>query len=123
MTRARPEPKPRARSRDDGPSRTTTRKARTRTKREPPEKKPPARPDLRILQTQVFRGPNYYSYDPAIRLLVDLGSLEHWPSNTIKGFNEALTELRHKVEYLETEVAGLKEENMRLKIELATRSL
>ncbi|MGH2723752.1 MAG: cyanophycin synthetase [Actinomycetota bacterium] len=48
---------------------------------------------MKILKTQVFRGPNYYSYDPTIRLLVDLGSLEHWPSNTIKGFNTALREL------------------------------
>jgi len=57
------------------------------------EKKPPAQPDLRILQSQVFRGPNYYSYDPSIRLLVDLGSLEHWPSNTVRGFNVALLEM------------------------------
>jgi cyanophycin synthetase len=54
---------------------------------------PPAKPDLQIVQTQVFRGPNYFSYDPAIRLVVDLGSLEHWPSNTIPGFNETLLEL------------------------------
>ena len=53
----------------------------------------PAKPDLQIVQTQVFRGPNYFSYDPAIRLVVDLGSLEHWPSNTIPGFNEKLLEL------------------------------
>ena len=26
-------------------------------------------------------------------MLVDLGVLEHWPSNTIPGFNEALIEL------------------------------
>ena len=50
-------------------------------------------PDLEILQTQVFRGPNYYSYDQSIRLLVDLGSLERWPSNTIDGFNDTLLEL------------------------------
>jgi cyanophycin synthetase len=49
-----------------------------------------ARPDLRIVESQVFRGPNYWSYDPAIRLLVDLGSLEGWPSNTIPGFTEGL---------------------------------
>jgi cyanophycin synthetase len=42
------------------------------------------------VQTQVFRGPNYWSYEPAIRLLVDLGSLEDWPSNTIPGFTEGL---------------------------------
>ncbi|HYX79164.1 MAG TPA: cyanophycin synthetase, partial [Actinomycetota bacterium] len=45
---------------------------------------------MRILETQVFRGPSYWSYDPAIRLLVDLGSLEAWPSNTIRGFNAKL---------------------------------
>jgi cyanophycin synthetase len=58
-----------------------------------PSKRPPARPDLRILEAQVFRGPNYYSYDPSIRLLVDLGSLEHWPSNSLRGFNVALLEM------------------------------
>jgi cyanophycin synthetase len=49
-------------------------------------------PDLRIVQTQVFRGPNYWSYDSCIRMLVDLGSLEEWPSNKIPGFNEGLLE-------------------------------
>ncbi len=42
------------------------------------------------MHAQVFRGPNYYSYEPAIKLLVDLGSLEYWPSNTIEGFTEGL---------------------------------
>jgi cyanophycin synthetase len=72
---------------------TRNRTARERAKKEPASKKPPAHPDLRILQTQVFRGPNYWSYDPCIRLLVDLGSLEEWPSNTLKGFNEGLLEM------------------------------
>jgi cyanophycin synthetase len=76
-----------------GSPRTRSRAARERTKREPPSRKPPARPDLRIIETQVLRGPNYWSYEPAIRLLVDLGSLEHWPSNTLDGFNEAITEI------------------------------
>jgi cyanophycin synthetase len=71
---------------------TATRAARERTKRESLEQKPPAAPDLRIVETQVLRGPNYWSYEPCIRLLVDLGSLEHWPSNTIEGFNEGLLE-------------------------------
>ncbi len=57
------------------------------------KEKPPVRPDLRILESQVLRGPNYWSYDPAIRLLVDLGSLEYWPSNTLPAFNEALVDL------------------------------
>ncbi len=74
-------------------SRTTkTRAARERAKREPSSGKPPARPDLQILRTQVFRGPNYYSYEPCIRLLVDLGSLEEWPSNTLQGFVSGLLE-------------------------------
>jgi cyanophycin synthetase len=74
-------------------SRTGTRSERQRTRREAGSKKPPAKPDLRILETQVLRGPNYWSYEPAIRMLVDLGSLEQWPSNTLKAFNEALLDL------------------------------
>src|ERR687891_235891 len=62
-------------------------------RKEPPSKRPPARPDLKILEAQVFRGPNYYSYDPSIRLLMDLGSLEQWPSNSLRGFNVALLEM------------------------------
>ena len=69
---------------------TRTRAARAERKSEAAAKKPPLRPDLTILQAQVFRGPNYWSYEPSIRLLVDLGSLEHWPSNTIRGFNARL---------------------------------
>lgn len=48
---------------------------------------------LRILETRVYRGPNYWSYDPAIKLIVDLGVLEDWPSNTIPGFVEGLLEI------------------------------
>src|SRR5918911_991164 len=55
--------------------------------------KPPLRPDLKILDAQVLRGPNYWSYEPAIRMLVDLGSLEHYPSNTIPAFNHALLDM------------------------------
>jgi cyanophycin synthetase len=62
-------------------------------KHEPIGNKPPANPELKILETQVLRGPNYWSYDPAIRMLVDLGSLEHWPSNTLPSFNDALIDL------------------------------
>jgi cyanophycin synthetase len=74
-------------------SKSRTRDGREKTRREPASKKPPAGPDLRIIETQAYRGPNYWSYDPCIRMLVDLGSLEHWPSNTIRGFNKKLVEL------------------------------
>jgi cyanophycin synthetase len=73
--------------------RTRTRADRQRAKREPAARKRPLRPDLTIVTSQVFRGPNYWSYEPCIRLLVDLGSLEDWPSNTIRGFNTKLLKL------------------------------
>ncbi len=53
---------------------------------------PQPRPTLRILETRVLRGPNIWSRSPAIVMLVDLGVLEDFPSNTIPGFNEALVE-------------------------------
>ena len=53
----------------------------------------PLSPDLTIVQERVFRGPNYYSYEPSIKLLVDLGSLEFYPSNTIEGFTEGLLDV------------------------------
>jgi cyanophycin synthetase len=80
-------------SRTEPRSRTRTKRDRERAKREPIEDKPKPTPDLEIIETQIFRGPNYWSYDPCIRLQVDLGSLEHWPSNTLEGFNQALLEL------------------------------
>jgi cyanophycin synthetase len=51
------------------------------------------RPELKIIETRVYRGPNYWNYEPAIKLIVDLGVLEHFPSNTIPGFVEALLEM------------------------------
>jgi cyanophycin synthetase len=50
-------------------------------------------PDLRILSTRVYRGPNYWSYDPAIHLQVDLGVLEEFPTNLVPGFTDALLTL------------------------------
>jgi cyanophycin synthetase len=75
-------------------SRTDTRVERDEdAKHEPLANKPPAKPDLKILESQVLRGPNFWSYEPTIRLLVDLGSLEHWPSNTLPAFTDALVDL------------------------------
>ncbi len=50
-------------------------------------------PTLRIVDTRVYRGPNYWSYDPAIKLVVDLGVLEDFPSNRIPGFVDGLLSL------------------------------
>ncbi len=75
-------------------SRTDTRVERDEdAKHEPLANKPPAKPDLKIVESQVLRGPNFWSYEPTIRLLVDLGSLEHWPSNTLPAFTDALIDL------------------------------
>ena len=50
-------------------------------------------PTLRILETRVLRGPNYWAREPVIRMLVDLGVLEEFPSNKIPGFTDALVAL------------------------------
>ena len=50
-------------------------------------------PTLRILETRVLRGPNYWAREPVIRLLVDLGVLEAYPSNTLPNFTDALIAL------------------------------
>ena len=50
----------------------------------------PAEPDLTIVETRIYRGPNVWSYEPAIHLLVDLGSLEDHPTDTIPGFVDGL---------------------------------
>ena len=56
---------------------------------------PAAKPEpvLRILETRVLRGANYWAGEPSIRMVVDLGVLEDFPSNTIPGFVETLTRL------------------------------
>lgn len=53
----------------------------------------PAAPDLRITSTRVYRGPNVWSYEQAIHLVVDLGVLEEYPTNLLPGFTDRLIEL------------------------------
>ena len=50
-------------------------------------------PDLTITETRVYRGANLWSYDKAIHLVVDLGSLEKFPTNTIPGFTDNLVQM------------------------------
>src|SRR3954471_13304352 len=50
-------------------------------------------PDLTILETRVYRGANVWSYERAVHLVVDLGSLERFPTNTIPGFTDHLLEM------------------------------
>jgi cyanophycin synthetase len=80
----------------------TAKPKRPRSKRADPKSAatPPATavpttplPTLRILETRVLRGPNYWAREPVIRMLVDLGNLEEFPSNRIPGFTDALVAL------------------------------
>ena len=50
------------------------------------------KPDLRIISSRVYRGPNVWHYEPAIQLVVDLGVLEDFPTNKLPGFADALVE-------------------------------
>lgn len=45
---------------------------------------------LRVLERAVYRGPHLYSLTPMVRIRVDLGPLEAWPSDRIPGFAERL---------------------------------
>ncbi len=68
----------------------STRKRRRAT---PAAKPAGPEPTLRILETRVLRGANYWATEPVIRQVVDLGMLEEFPSNTIPGFVDALVEV------------------------------
>src|SRR4029078_7222260 len=45
---------------------------------------------MQILERSVYVGPNLYARFPVVRLLVDLGELEKWPSAKISGFTDRL---------------------------------
>lgn len=45
---------------------------------------------MKITERRVYRGPNQYAHFPVMRLLVDLGTLEEWPSARIPGFVDGL---------------------------------
>jgi cyanophycin synthetase len=58
-----------------------------------PPDRPDPQPSLRILETRILRGPNYWAREPVVRMLVDLGSLEDYPSDRLPGFTDALVAL------------------------------
>ncbi|MEA2675280.1 MAG: cyanophycin synthetase [Chloroflexota bacterium] len=47
-------------------------------------------PTLKILETRVLRGANYWSRQPVVKMLVDLGVLEQFPTTKIPGFVDGL---------------------------------
>lgn len=46
---------------------------------------------IEILRIIPLRGPNIWTYRPALEAWVDIGDLEDFPSHTLPGFNERLT--------------------------------
>jgi cyanophycin synthetase len=48
---------------------------------------------MRVLEKGVYRGPHLYSFFPMIRLMLDLGTLEAWPSHRLPDFNARLLAL------------------------------
>jgi cyanophycin synthetase len=47
---------------------------------------------MSVVEVGIYRGPHYYSHTPMIRIQLDLGRMEEWPSDRIPGFTEALLE-------------------------------
>jgi cyanophycin synthetase len=50
----------------------------------------PGKGPMRVLHSAVYRGPHLFSHTPMIRIRLDLGALEEWPSNRLPGFADAL---------------------------------
>lgn len=47
--------------------------------------------DIQLLRINYLRGPNIWTYRPALEVWLDLGTLEDHPSHTIAGLNDRLT--------------------------------
>lgn len=45
---------------------------------------------MRVLETGIYRGPHYYSHTPMVRIMVDLGRMEDWPTSELPGFTDRL---------------------------------
>lgn len=48
---------------------------------------------MKVLEKAVYRGPHLYSARPMIRIQLDLGELEHWPTDRLPSFTDRLVEL------------------------------
>jgi cyanophycin synthetase len=45
---------------------------------------------MRVVETSTYRGPHLYSRRPMIRVQLDLGALETWPTHRLPGFTDRL---------------------------------
>jgi len=48
---------------------------------------------MQVLEKGVYHGPHYYSHTPMVRIMVDLGRMEDWPTDRIPGFADRLLEM------------------------------
>jgi len=48
---------------------------------------------MKITEQRVYRGPSLYAHFPVMRLTVDLGALEEWPTGKLPGFADRLLAL------------------------------
>ncbi|CAA9534444.1 MAG: Cyanophycin synthase(EC, partial [uncultured Sphingomonadaceae bacterium] len=48
---------------------------------------------MTVLEKGVYHGPHYYSHTPFVRIMLDLGRMEEWPTDRIPGFADRLIEL------------------------------
>jgi cyanophycin synthetase len=46
-----------------------------------------------VTEVGVYRGPHYFSHTPMVRVQIDLGRLEEFPTNRLPGFTDALLKL------------------------------
>lgn len=57
-----------------------------------------AQQGIRILETLVLKGPNYWSYRPCVWMRIDLGPFRERPTDRIEGFERRLVELMPTLE-------------------------
>src|SRR5215218_1887884 len=62
------------------------------------DNQPVALSPVRIVERAVYRGPHLYSNAPMIRIQVDLGTLENWPTDRLPGFADGLVALLPSLE-------------------------
>ncbi|MBL0966760.1 MAG: cyanophycin synthetase, partial [Blastomonas sp.] len=48
---------------------------------------------MRVIERSIYRGPHLYGMHPMIRIRLDLGALEQWPTDRLDGFAAALVAL------------------------------
>jgi cyanophycin synthetase len=53
---------------------------------------------IRLLETLLLKGPNFWSYRPSVWMRIDLGPYQERPSNKIPGFHDRLVELLPSLE-------------------------